>query len=390
MSLMIRNTFKDHYMDYSDAIERDICDALITAKNEALREGKEWAPYLTDDNLAMSAMTLFLGGINTSQNTFQWIVLLMCYYPEVQRKLRQEIETQIGDRMPTHEDRNRCHYGERNRPPEPPRIYGRDIPSDAKLTFVDFVPSVTHRDKRDKIFYHPFRILLEVANKWLQHNYDWEVVNCESVTLLFRHNACSHVSQWDLMPNVAASQVMGQEAAIKALRVWMRKREDMLQTKKEDVQVLGYRDFVPDRKEGNKIETLDEVINRVNAIIRDGKFEGRIVSIECLPCESTGDLRFDPEATLPGSSDTTVTVVRIYYEEGPSSEEEIGIADFVPLHLSGGSLFSRPEFETFDTVMSRASRWLSENPEINFRSALSIDFKLKSSQSSYQSLYPII
>ncbi|CAG2174686.1 unnamed protein product [Oppiella nova] len=110
MSLMIRNKFKDHYADYSDAIERDICDALITAKNEALREGKEWAPYLTDDNLAMSAMSLFLGGISTSQNTFQWIVLLMCYYPEVQRKLRQEIETQIGDRMPTHEDRNRCHY----------------------------------------------------------------------------------------------------------------------------------------------------------------------------------------------------------------------------------------------------------------------------------------
>ncbi|CAG2122706.1 unnamed protein product, partial [Medioppia subpectinata] len=28
----------------------------------------------------------------------------------MQQKLRQEIESQIGDRMPTHEDRNRCHY----------------------------------------------------------------------------------------------------------------------------------------------------------------------------------------------------------------------------------------------------------------------------------------
>ena len=70
-----------------------------------------------------------------------------------------------------------------------------------------------------KLFVHSVnRILLDVANKWLQHSFDWEVVNCESVTLLFRHNACSHVSQWDLMPNVAATQVMGQEAAIKALR----------------------------------------------------------------------------------------------------------------------------------------------------------------------------
>ncbi|CAG2107539.1 unnamed protein product [Medioppia subpectinata] len=163
-----------------------------------------------------------------------------------------------------------------------------------------------------------------------------------------------------------------------SIRVWIRRREEAIPTRKEEVQELGYRDYVPDRKEGDKIETLDEVINRINAIIRDGKFEGRIVSIECLPCESTGDHRFDPEATLPGSSDTTVTIVRIYYECGQSSEEEIGIADFVPLHLSGGSLFSRPEFETFDHVMTRASRWLSENPEINFRSALSIDFKLKS------------
>ena len=63
-----------------------------------------------------------------------------------------------------------------------------------------------------------YRILISVANKWLQHNNEWRVINCESVTLLFRHNACSHVSQWDLKPSLAATQVMGQEAAIKALR----------------------------------------------------------------------------------------------------------------------------------------------------------------------------
>ncbi|CAG2181430.1 unnamed protein product, partial [Oppiella nova] len=90
--------------------ERDFCDALITAKNEALREGKESAPYLTDENLAMTIFDLFFAGTDTSQQTFQWLLILLTYYPEMQRKLRQEIETQIGDRMPTHEDRNRCHY----------------------------------------------------------------------------------------------------------------------------------------------------------------------------------------------------------------------------------------------------------------------------------------
>ncbi|CAG2115773.1 unnamed protein product [Medioppia subpectinata] len=81
-----------------------------SAKNDALRDGKESAPYLTDANLAMTVMDLFFAGTDTSQGTFQWLLLFICYYPEMQKKLRQEIESQIGDRMPTHEDRNRCHY----------------------------------------------------------------------------------------------------------------------------------------------------------------------------------------------------------------------------------------------------------------------------------------
>ncbi|CAG2102040.1 unnamed protein product [Medioppia subpectinata] len=107
---LLRNKFIKHYDDYNESIERDFCDALISAKNDALRDGKESAPYLTDANLSMAIIDLFIAGTDTTQQTFQWILLLMTYYPEMQKKLRQEIESQIGDRMPTHEDRNRCHY----------------------------------------------------------------------------------------------------------------------------------------------------------------------------------------------------------------------------------------------------------------------------------------
>ena len=107
---ILSNKFSEHYVDYDESVCRDFCDALITAKNEALREGKESAPYLTDENLAMTISDLFFAGTDTSQQTFQWLLILLSYYSEMQRKLRQEIETQIGDRMPTHEDRNRCHY----------------------------------------------------------------------------------------------------------------------------------------------------------------------------------------------------------------------------------------------------------------------------------------
>ena len=107
---MMQAKFKSHYNDYDESIERDFCDALISAKNDALREGKESAPYLTDANLAMCIFDLFIAGTDTSQETFNWILLFMTYYPEFQKKLRQEIENEIGDRIPTHEDRNRCHY----------------------------------------------------------------------------------------------------------------------------------------------------------------------------------------------------------------------------------------------------------------------------------------
>ena len=38
------------------------------------------------------------------------MLLLLSYYPEIQIKLRQEIDTNIGDRMPVQEDKNNCHY----------------------------------------------------------------------------------------------------------------------------------------------------------------------------------------------------------------------------------------------------------------------------------------
>ncbi|CAG2113637.1 unnamed protein product [Medioppia subpectinata] len=107
---MLKNKFVKHYEDFDESSQRDFCDALISAKNDALRDGKESAPYLTDDNLALTIFDLFFAGTDTSQQTFQWLLLFLCYYPEIQKKLRQEIESQIGDRMPTHEDRNRCHY----------------------------------------------------------------------------------------------------------------------------------------------------------------------------------------------------------------------------------------------------------------------------------------
>ncbi|CAG2180316.1 unnamed protein product, partial [Oppiella nova] len=66
-----------------------------------------------------------------------------------------------------------------------------------------------------------------------------------------------------------------------------------------------------------------------------------------------------------------------FYVLGPIHEEEVGLADFVPQYLEGG-VFRKPKFESQSCVLRNASKWLSENPEINFCSAMSLDVKLKS------------
>ncbi|XP_054154800.1 steroid 17-alpha-hydroxylase/17,20 lyase-like [Oppia nitens] len=107
---LISRKFTEHYLDYNPDIERDFCDALIASKNDAIREGKQSRPYLTDRNLSMTLLDLFIAGTDTSHRTFQWLLLFLAYYPGIQWKLREEINRQIGDRLPRHEDRHLCHY----------------------------------------------------------------------------------------------------------------------------------------------------------------------------------------------------------------------------------------------------------------------------------------
>mgnify|MGYP004534001663 CR=1 FL=1 len=58
----------------------------------------------------MAVFDLFLAGTQTSRMTFRWSLLHMLYNKDIEKKLRREVETVIGDRIPTHEDKNRCHY----------------------------------------------------------------------------------------------------------------------------------------------------------------------------------------------------------------------------------------------------------------------------------------
>ncbi|XP_054161142.1 steroid 17-alpha-hydroxylase/17,20 lyase-like [Oppia nitens] len=116
-NLMIEK-FVNHYIDYNQEIDRDFCDAFISAKNDAINSGGKAgggsgagaAQYLTDANLTMSIYDMFIAGAEGTEMTFRWLTLFMAYYPAMQSRLRQEVDTVIGDRLPRHEDKHQCHY----------------------------------------------------------------------------------------------------------------------------------------------------------------------------------------------------------------------------------------------------------------------------------------
>ncbi|XP_054154608.1 steroid 17-alpha-hydroxylase/17,20 lyase-like [Oppia nitens] len=68
------------------------------------------ANYLTDDKLGLIVFDLIFAGIDTSYTTFLWLLLFLSSDLMVQKKLRNEISDKIGDRLPTLDDRHRCHY----------------------------------------------------------------------------------------------------------------------------------------------------------------------------------------------------------------------------------------------------------------------------------------
>ncbi|XP_054154693.1 cytochrome P450 1A2-like [Oppia nitens] len=94
----------------TDDDDNDFCDAIIKAKRDGLRDNKQWSKYLTDRNLGLMVSNMFDTGVATMDDSSQWLLLWMTYYPQCQQLMRQEISEIIGDQQPRHSDRYQCHY----------------------------------------------------------------------------------------------------------------------------------------------------------------------------------------------------------------------------------------------------------------------------------------
>ena len=57
----VRNKYLERVKVHEKGVINDFCDGLIEAKEEAIEEAKETAPYLNDLNLSFVILNLFIG-----------------------------------------------------------------------------------------------------------------------------------------------------------------------------------------------------------------------------------------------------------------------------------------------------------------------------------------
>uniref|UniRef100_A0A452TE10 Cytochrome P450 n=1 Tax=Ursus maritimus TaxID=29073 RepID=A0A452TE10_URSMA len=98
----IRMTFLDHQHKFDKNDPRSLIDAF-------LEKGTSTA-YFSDENLVALVSNLFAAGTETTASTLRWALLLMMRYPEVQKKVCDEITKVVGSAQPRIAHRTQMPY----------------------------------------------------------------------------------------------------------------------------------------------------------------------------------------------------------------------------------------------------------------------------------------
>jgi len=218
----------------------------------------------------------------------------------------------------------------------------------------------------------------------------WEVLGCETIPAIIKLtlNEFEQIQRKQILTSYNGFSDLpeftpGQQQVL-LLRFYIKRVDKRSIDNKlgRIVQQIRYLDFAPKIiNQNNEFENIDEVVMRMNQSIKSEEVQGKIINIQTIACSTGQDWSFDPECSEPSTLiGKSVYILRIFYELGPPHEEEVGFADFVPECQSGGNFLKRPKFESQSALLQRASKWLSDNPEINFCNSQSIDIKLKSSE----------
>ncbi|XP_060545350.1 cytochrome P450 2K1-like isoform X2 [Pantherophis guttatus] len=104
----IQATFLENLKEFDENNQRTFIDAFLVQQKKENKKSID--SYFHNDNLIGLVDNLFIAGMDTTSNTLYWALLLMMKYPEVQRKVQEEIAKEVGVRQPRTEDRFKMPY----------------------------------------------------------------------------------------------------------------------------------------------------------------------------------------------------------------------------------------------------------------------------------------
>ena len=111
LRLKFQNIAAEHQASFDANNMRDFVDAYIKEMNEGKEQGKK--THLSDLELLAVLDDLFLAGTETTSTTLRWAILYMVAFPDVQRKVHEEINRVVGrNRLPKLSDKPNLPYTE--------------------------------------------------------------------------------------------------------------------------------------------------------------------------------------------------------------------------------------------------------------------------------------
>ncbi|PIO35719.1 hypothetical protein AB205_0110340, partial [Aquarana catesbeiana] len=103
----IRVTFTEQKKNLDVNDQRNLIDAFLVKQQEGKTESSQ---YFHNENLIALVYDLFVAGMDTTTTTLRWAILLMIKYPEIQKKVQNEIDSIIGTTPPQAEHRKKIPY----------------------------------------------------------------------------------------------------------------------------------------------------------------------------------------------------------------------------------------------------------------------------------------
>ncbi|XP_075536776.1 cytochrome P450 1A1-like isoform X1 [Dermacentor variabilis] len=95
---------------YAPGKTENFTHAMLSAREDAIREEKGDAEYLTKGNMVQVLVDIFGAATDTSAGELQWLFLMMAKEPWIQEKIKQEIEDNIGNTPPVYKDREKMPF----------------------------------------------------------------------------------------------------------------------------------------------------------------------------------------------------------------------------------------------------------------------------------------